>query len=252
MFATAANQMSHGSFKDFYTAAEYKYVSAHLRIGQRAEDRYGRVYRFVKNGAVALVAGDCIQSSAIVANHLANTPPAVAIGDTSFTYTPGATAGAENLYEGGFLQIDTTPGQGRMYGVDSHLAIASATAFTLKLAKDDPVTVALTTSSRVGLIANPYNGVIQLPVTTATGTLVGVAVSAIPALGYGWVQTWGPAAVLISGTPALGATVMSPSDAAGAAIILTTTNLVVAQFVGSMMQIGVNGKNNAVFLKIAA
>lgn len=252
MFFAAEGQGSHGSSKDVYTAAEYKYFGVHHRIGDRRMDRLGRVYRFVKNGGTLLVAGDCIQSPAITANHLANTPPAVAIGASDFTYTPGATLGAENAYEGGFLQVDTTPGQGRMYGIDSHAAFASATAFTLRLSKDDPIQVALTTSSRVGLIRNPYNGVIQMPVTTATGILVGVAVSAIPADGYGWIQTWGPAAVLINGTPALGATVVSPSaTTAGAVDVITTTNLVTAQVVGRMMQIGVSTKNNAVFLTIA-
>jgi hypothetical protein len=223
-----------------------------LPLGTRAIDRFGRSYRYVKAGAVDLVAGDCIQGPAIAANHLANTPPAVAIGARSFTYTPGATAGAADLYKGGFLQVDTTPGQGRMYGVRTHLAFASATAFTLELEDDDTPRVALTTSSRVGLIKNPYDGVIQFPVTTATGLLVGVAVAAIPASNFGWIQTWGPAAVLINGTPALGAMVVSPSaTTAGSVDVITTTNLVTAQIVGRMIQVGVSTKNNAVYLTIA-
>lgn len=221
-------------------------------LGTRGVDRHGRVYRYVKAGASDLVAGDAIQSPAIVANHLANTPPAVAIGADYFTYTPGATAGDENQYAGGFLQIDTTPGNGRMYGVDGHPAITSATAFRLQLTKDDTPRVALTTSSRVGLIRNPYNGVIQMPVTTATGILVGVAVSAIPAGQFGWIQTWGYAAVLINGTPALGAMVVAPSaTTAGAVDVITATNLVTAQIVGRMGQVGVSTKNNAVYLTIA-
>jgi hypothetical protein len=235
--------------KLFTTATETP--SGKVLLGTRAIDRFGRSYRYVKAGAVDLVAGDCIQSPAIVANHLANTPPAVALGATSFVYTPGATLGAASLYKQGFLQVDTTPGQGRMYGVRDHDAFASATAFTLFLETDDPIAVALTTSSRVGLIKNPYDGVIQMPVTTATGILVGVAVSAIPAGGFGWIQTWGYAAVLINGTPALGATVVSPSaTTAGAVDVITTTNLVTAQIVGRMGQVGVSTKNNAVFLTI--
>ena len=198
------------------------------------------------------MAGNVIQSSAIVPNHLANTPPAVAIGDTSFSYTPGATAADANAYADGFLQIDTTPGNGRMYGISGHPAITASTAFTLSLHKDDAIEVALTTSSRVGLIANPYNNVIQMPVTTATGTIAGVAVSAIPIAGYGWLQTWGPAAVLIAGTPALGAMVMAPGAVAGAAeVIVAAGTLIVAQTVGNMMQVGVDTKNNAVFLRIS-
>lgn len=221
-------------------------------LGTIGVDRAGRTYRYVQAGAVDLVAGNTIQSPAIVVNHLANTPPAVAVGDTSFVYTPGATAGNADQYGEGLLQVDTTPGNGRMYAIGSHLAFGSGTAFTLNLEKDDPIAVALTTSSRVGLIQNPYKGVIQMPVTTATGVLVGVAVSAIPAGQFGWVQTWGYAACLIAGTPALGASVMAPGAVAGAAeIVVAAGTLIVAQWVGQMGQIGVAGKNNAVFLKIS-
>lgn len=221
------------------------------RVGTRGVDKSGRVYRYVLAGAADLVAGNVVQGPATVANHLANTPPAVAIGASSFTYTPGATAGAASLYENGFMQVDTTPGNGYTYNVDSHLAISSATAFTLNLKSDDAVQVALTTSSRVGLLPNPFRGVIQTPVTTATGLVVGVAVYPITAAQYGWIQTWGIASVLINGTPALGAMVVSPSaTTAGAVDVITTTNLVTAQVVGKMAQVGVSTKNNFVSLAI--
>lgn len=221
-------------------------------IGQLGKSEDGRTYRYVKAGAVDLVAGNVLQSPAIVALHLANTPPAVAVGATSFAYTPGATAAAANFYADGFLQVDTTPGNGYTYGIAGHAAITASTAFTLNLKVDDPIQVALTTSSRVGLIANPYAGVIQMPVTTATGSLVGVASYIITASQYGWVQTGGMASVLIAGTPALGAAVMAPGAVAGAAeVIVAAGTLIVAQFVGHMAQVGVAGKNNFVRLTIA-
>jgi hypothetical protein len=225
-------------------------ASAEHALGTIGEAEDGRRYRYVKAGASNLVAGNVLQGPPVIVNHLANTPPAVAAGATSFVYTPGATGAAANYYAGGFLQVDTTPGNGYTYGIKSHGTITSSTAFTLNLNDDDPIQVALTTSSRVGLIQNKYNGVIQFPVTTATGPVVGVAPYIITALQYGWVQTKGACSVLIAGTPALGAMVMTPSSAAGSAIILTTTNLVVAQLVGRMLQIGVDGKNNAVDLDI--
>lgn len=224
-------------------------ASAQHKLGTRGYTEDGRAFRYVKAGASDLVAGNTIQSPAIVANHLANTPPAAAIGTKSFTYTPGATLGTADQYADGWLQVDTTPGNGYTLGINGHAAFASATAFTLNL--DDPIQVALTTSSRVGLLANPYNGVIQFPVTTATGSLVGIATYVITAAQYGWIQTWGPCSVLIAGTPALGAEVLAPGTAAGAAVVMTTTNLVVAQTVGRMCQVGVDGKNNFVFLRIA-
>jgi hypothetical protein len=220
------------------------------KLGTRGYTEDGRAFRYAKAGASDLVAGNCIQSSAIVALHLANTPPAVAIGAKSFSYTPGATAAAADYYADGYLGVDTTPGNGYTYGLGSHAAITASTAFTLNL--DDPIQVALTSSSRVGLLANPYRDVVQMPVTTATGVLVGVAPYIIAATQYGWLQTWGPCSTLIAGTPALGAIVMTPGAAAGAAeIIVAAGTLIVAQIVGNMMQIGVSGKNNWVYLKIA-
>jgi hypothetical protein len=218
--------------------------------GQRAVSDDGRSFRYAQAGAVALVAGNCVQSSAIVTAHLANTPPNVAIGATSFVYTPGAAAGAAGLYSDGFLQVDTTPGNGFTYGVSGHPAIGSSTAFTIQL--KDPIQVALTAAaSKVGLIANPYKGVIQMPATTATGTLVGVATYVIGISEWGWIQTWGICSVLIAGTPALGAIVMAPGATAGAAeIIVAAGNLIVAQIIGQMAQVGVSGKNNFVYLRI--
>jgi hypothetical protein len=103
----------------------------------------------------------------------------------------------------------------------------------------------------VGLIANPYNGVIQLPVTTATGTLVGIATYIISAGQYGWIQTWGICSVLTTGTPALGAMVMGPGTAAGAAqVVVAAGTLIVAQIIGHMAQVGVDGKNNFVHVRI--
>jgi hypothetical protein len=218
------------------------------KLGTRAVSDDGRVFRYVKAGAT-LVAGNVIQSSAIVANHLANTPPAVAIGARSFTYTPGATAGAANLYSDGFLQVSVTPGLGYTYGVEGHAAISSSTAFTLYL--KDPIQVALTTSSRVGLIANPYKNVIQMPVTTATGTVVGVAPYIITSGEFGWIQTWGLCSTLIAGTPALGAMVMAPGAVAGAAqVVVAAGTLIVAQIVGHMAQLAVDTEANYVQLRI--
>jgi hypothetical protein len=218
-------------------------------IGQKTYDQDGREWVYVQAGAVDLVAGNAIQGPAIIPLHLANTPPVVAAGATSFVYTPGATAAAANFYAGGYLGVDTAPGPGYTYRISDHLAITASTAFTLNL--DDPIQVALTATSRVGLIPNKYKGVIQFPITTATGILVGVANYVIPALQYGWIQTKGICATLIAGTPALGAQVMSPGTAAGAVVVTTTTNLVVAQMVGSMVQVGVDGKFNFVDLRIS-
>lgn len=220
-------------------------------LGTPAETRDGRKFRYVKAGAVALVAGNSIQSSAITVNHLALTPTAAGIGAVTVLATLGATLATENQYADGYLQVDTTPGNGYVYQVSSHLSVLSGGVITLLLRPDDALIVALTSSSRVGLMANPWRDVIQTPVTTATGLVVGVAMSAIPIANFGWVQTHGMASPLINGTPALGANVLGVSGTtAGTLDIETAAPLIVSQRVGRMAQIGVSGKNNFVFLTI--
>jgi hypothetical protein len=220
-------------------------------LGSRGITQDGRVFRYALAGAADLVAGNVIQSPAIIANHLAMTPSAQGIGTFSITATSGATAGAANLYAEGLIDVDTTPGNGYAYGVKDHLAIGSASLFTVNLFTDDPLQVALTSSSRVGLIQNIYSGVIQSPVTTATGVIVGVAPYIIKATQYGWIQTAGLASVLVNGTPALGSTVIGTSGTtAGAVDIATATTILTGQQIGIMAQLGVSGKNNWVLLTV--
>lgn len=218
-------------------------------LATRYRCRDGRVFFYTSAGASDLVAGQLSQGPLPIANHLAQTPPVVALGATQFSFTPGATAGAANLYAEGFLQVDTTPGNGYTYSVSGHPAITSSTAFTLTL--NEPIQVALTASSRVGLIHNPYKNTLQVP-TTSTGAIVGVATYIITATQYGWQQTWGPCSALINGTPAVTAPVVNSATTAGALDVWTAAAQPTATLVGNMMQVGVSGKNNFVFLRLQA
>jgi hypothetical protein len=112
----------------------------------------------------------------------------------------------------------------------------------------EPLLVALTTSSKASLTPNPYAAVIQAPVTTLTGAVVGVATSAVAASEYFWMQTRGPAPALITGTPIVGSAVCSPSAAAGALGADPADAAVTV--VGRMMEVGVTAQNHAVFLML--
>lgn len=217
-----------------------------LPLGTVVETKHGRAYRWCMVGPVALVAGNVNQSTPVIPLHLANTPPAVPVGATSFLYTPGATAAPANNYAEGYLQVDTAPGNGYTYSVIGHQAITASTPFLLNLSAADPIQVALTPTSRVGLIANTFQNVIQMPVV-ATGTMAGVSTYVISANQNGWLQTWGPCSVLMSDTTAVGLSVGAPAATAGACVAYaaaTTTSL------GQMMQTAVATKNNFVFLHI--
>lgn len=213
-------------------------------LGERMVTSDGRVFRYAKAGASDLVAGNMLQSPAQIANHLALTPAAAAIGATSITVTLGATLATANQYANGWAIISTTPGNGYAYPISGHPAAAQSA--TLVLTLDAPLIVALTTSSRVDLQANPYNGVIQTPITTLTGPVAGNAPYIISASEYGWIQTRGPAACLVKGTPGVGLAVVCPGTAAGAVVVDGAASE--TPVVGYMMSTGVDGKNNAVFL----
>lgn len=219
-------------------------------LGSIGFTRDGRIFRYVQMGAVAGVVGSIYQKAAPVANHLALTPPAVAIGATQFICTPGATLGTANQYAEGFLQVDTTPGNGYAYGISGHAAFASATAFTLYLDKDDPIReVALTTSSRIGLHSSLYRGLIVCP-TTVTAPVVGGMVAPIPISYYGWLQTRGPFAALINGTPGVGIGVTISATTAGAVDVAAVAAEINTRQIGHMMQVGVSTKNNMINLTL--
>jgi hypothetical protein len=220
-------------------------VPAHA-LGELVTDGFGGKFRYVKAGASALVVGNMIQAPAEIANHYGCSVPITAVGATQVTVTPGATAGAANLYSNGWLVVDTTPGLGYRYPIASHPAITASTAFvvTLKL----PIQVAFTASTKVTLVPNPYSGVIQSPVTTLTGSVIGAAVYPITAGEYGWVQSGGPAAVLVAGTPGPGLGVVVPGTAAGCVVVDGAASA--TPVVGYMMVTGVDGKVLPVVLTI--
>lgn len=222
-------------------------------LGTLAVTKDGRCFRYASAGAAALIEGNLIQSAAPIANHLALTSAAQAIGDGTqknpIVVTPGATAGAANLYAEGMLNIDTTPGNGYLYRISGHAAITSSVAFNLFLDPDDTIQVALTTSSRYGLIHNPFKTNI-ISATTVTAPVSGWAVSPIAANtaaeNYGWLCTRGLVSALINGTPGVGIGVISSGTTAGAVDVAAVAAEINVRIIGRMAQVGVSGKNNLV------
>lgn len=229
----------------------------YLGMGTIAFDRAGRVFRYGSAGAVDLVPGGIVQSAVPIALHLALTAAAQAVGDgvagKPIVVTPGATAGAANLYNQGTLCIDTTPGNGYQYNIAGHAAITASTAFNLYLFPDDTIQVALTTASRYGLHHNPYKTVI-VAATTVTAAAVGGAVINITANttaeNFGWLQTRGPFPALINGTPGVGIGVVTSATTAGAVDVAAVAAEINVRIIGRMMQVGVSTKNNSVFLTL--
>lgn len=182
-------------------------------LGCLATTGDGRYFRYVIAGAVALVPGKLQQSSAEVTANENLTAVAAAIGATTLVSTSTVTVTA-NQYTGGYAIITTGTGAGYQYQIGTHAAFTSA-APTLNLV--DPILVAIDTSSRIDLVASPYMNVIVNP-TTATSSIVGVAVAPTPISFYGWLQTKGPATVLAQGTVTVGTEVAASSTTAGAVV----------------------------------
>ncbi len=165
----------------------------------------GRIFRYVKAGAL-LVTGNALQSAVEDVDHDDITCRATAIGATQLLITTGSGSGNldENEYADGYAVIDTTAGLGFTYHIQSHAAIAATTNGALTLVDGETVQVALDTNSRITLVQNPFKNVIQMPASTLTNRMAGGCVYPIASGEFGWVQTGGPGAALISGTPGAG------------------------------------------------
>jgi hypothetical protein len=215
-------------------------------LGDKAFTNDGRAFRYVKAGASALVPGNAIQSAAVVPNHVNLTPTAVsAIGDTTVTVTLGATAATANQYAGGYVVVEIgTTGAGQTLKIKSHPAANSAS--TLLLTLEDAFYVATSGTITMSLIANRYDGVIQSPTTTLTGTVVGVAITAIPALGFGWLATRGVTSMLTTGTPIVGSAIGVPTTTAGAGV----ADSAILTHIGVVAKAGITAQNTPVDLKL--
>lgn len=191
-----------------YTSSSYK---AH-QLGETIFTNDGRTFRYAKAGGTALVQGKLQQASAEVTANQNLTAVAAAVGDTLLVSTSTVTVTA-NQYAEGFALITVTPGEGYHYKIKNHLAYTSA-APTFVL--EDPIILtALTTGSRIDLMANPYSAVIVNP-ATASSAPVGVAVYPIAASEFGWLQVGGVANVLADGTVTVGTALDASNGTAGA------------------------------------
>jgi hypothetical protein len=209
----------------------------------------GRKFRYAKNGASALVAGNALQAPVVVAHHVEMAVvAAAAAGTKSVTVTLGGTAVTANQYAAGFLQINKADGIGHQYKILSHPAADAAANVVLTL--EDPIVDALTTSSEASLIANPYAAVVVT--TGATCIPVGVAPCDVAANAYFWSQTGGVACVETNGTPAAFSNLFPAAGGELDAGPVTTTTQVLAAgpVVGFLMVIGVDNEAKPAFLTL--
>ncbi len=185
-------------------------------LGTRLVLPDARAYRYVLAGEAAGAGKLCMQAAG-VANHDMDLATAVAgtVGDSTITVTLGATLASLNQYQDGYLYVNDGPGEGHIYQIKSNPAADSGASLAVVLAETETVRVALTTANSLcGLMTNPYTSVELFDVNDIDGPCLGVAATDIANAAYGWLQTWGYAAVWSGATvPVLGDPVM-PADTA--------------------------------------
>lgn len=216
-----------------------------MQPGQLGIDKLGRRYRYVLAGASALVVGNVIQSPARDTQFTdMAVASAAAVGATTLSLTNGTTTTTADMFKGGTAVVSVTPGLGQQFVIAGNTVATSGAALTIRL--DDPVRVALTTSSKITLHLNDHTGVIQSP-TTRTGKTVGVAIYPIPAASYGWIQTGGPAAALSDATVAALGEGLSPSTTTAGA---TTKQVTLLENIGTASLLQVSAKVQPIWLMI--
>ena len=179
----------------------------------------GREFKYALNGGSAISSGKLASSAAMIGNHdMDLTTAAASVGDTSITVTLGATAATKDQYADGYIYTNdntTTSdrGEGQIYRIASNPAADGSATLAVTLASNDPVSVALDSTTESGLAVNPYSGIVVSP-TSVTNRTLGVTATDIAANAYGFVQTKGLASVLVSGTVVAG----QPLRVAGATL----------------------------------
>ena len=172
-------------------------------LGKQLVLEDGRKFRFGAAGASTLVVGDALTAGVATASQQNLTAAAGAINDRFATMTTGASS-ARNLFAEGFLVVSVTPGGGDTYKIANHLLMTTAAGDIVNFAPGHALRRALTTTSRLDLIPNPYFALIQSPATTVASTPMGVAISAPTTLRACWIQTRGVVGALTSGTAIAG------------------------------------------------
>jgi len=234
----------------------YKQTSAKIHpLGTRGYTRDGRVFRYAECSSTAItVAGALLQTSlrpdsANWADDLA--VDAVPTSNSTSIYITATTACATaNYFADGYVYVSDACGQGQLVQIKSHAVMTSgATAQEIKLYEEDKFIMALTTASKVGLVANPYKDVIIKPATLITSPVVGVNPMPITANYFFWCQTWGPTPVITNDALDINLPVCLDSSVSGGCQKMSSAQEVQDQLViGQALTIGSGAGDNALVM----
>jgi hypothetical protein len=154
----------------------------------------GRVFRYTKNGAVALVKAKMSTAEA---------QTAAAVDEAQSTYGTSATVGqqeididvttgttwTENAYAGGFLHVNDVTGEGDIYKIMAN-KINGSDDTLMRVLLESPIRTAWAATTEITLMKSPWRDVVVAP-TSVAGVPVGVPLIAVTANYYHWGQTGG-------------------------------------------------------------
>jgi len=223
------------------------------QVGQIAWDVNGKAFRYVLNGATAMTVGQLQQSAAGMGATYTNMAvgTAGAKGDAFIQVTNGTSTITSQQFEGGSILVYTA---GTAVIGDEYTIVAVTGTLTtggaLKVYLDRPLRTAITTSATVTMVPSPFAGVVPTPLTTSTGMCVGVAVYAIPASAYGWIQTHGQSSAIIDGSAVVIGGMVGINNTVTGSISAGGTAMPLNVYVGKALATGASGKGISVFLNI--
>ena len=178
-------------------------VNQKYPLGTKVTLEDGRIFRYCRNGAVALAAGKTVQSVIVATERddAINAAAAVAIGATSLVFTAVGTV-TKNQFAEGFCHIVNDTGEGLQYKIKANGASTAGVDFTVELY--DPIITALAATTDVILSSSQYSGL--LLAADDLSFIIGVPTIPVTALYYFWCQSGGVAMVLQNGSTGVATT----------------------------------------------
>ena len=209
---------------------------------------YGNnVYRYGLLGGTAVTAGKLVQHAAIDSNHANMTATAaVDAGETAISVETGGNDMTLNEYADGYLWVNDVNGEGQTMRVKSNPAHDHSDDPSVVITTYDALATALTTSSQLSLIHNPYSGMVIAP-ATETRAVMGATVIDMTADYYGWFTVSGPQALLTVGTLVLGNIAVRSGGTDGG--VAPATDNVLTE-IGEVMAVNANTEYSLIWMNI--
>lgn len=170
---------------------------AQVSVGTRFEDAFGRVF-YYGFATAAVGRGKVALEALVIANHNnLSFQTAPAVGDKIVKVTLGGTAVTAEQYKDGWLVVNDGTGEGRIYSIEGNDAQTGTTSTAIIYLQEAIDTAGATGELNVDLIYNSYD---ELRVAADNGQTdipagVPIMVGGLGASEFGYLQTWGPAAV---------------------------------------------------------